>query len=171
MWLVFNPSKTLVCPGTCQPPALLALSPQGQGDWGQTSRPTQEPSARGHHPFASFFSQRSSAPAWFWGCQDAGDSISILKKLSYPCGGGRTHVRGMIVAPWVCLMVQPGQARPLCSPVVLRLPLCSHWPPPYCPRYLLLPRSPDGLLASSLPSSSLGLDVLFSMTMMQLKLS
>ena len=171
MWLVFNPSKTLVCPGTCQAPALPALSPQGQGDWGHTSRPTQEPSARGHHPFASFFSQRSSAPTWFWGCQDAGDSISILKKLSDPCGGGRMHVRGMIVAPWVCLTVQPGQALPICSPVVLRLPLCSHRPPPYCPRYLLLPRSPHGLLASSLPSSSLGLDVLFLMTMMQLKLS
>lgn len=65
------------------------------------------------------------------------------------------HVRGMIVVPWLCLKVQPGQALPLRSPVVPRLSLCSHWPPRYCPMYFSLPRPPHGLLASSLPSSSL----------------
>ena len=56
----------------------------------------------------------------------------------------------------------PGPAPPLpCgSPAPSVQPLAS----PYCPRYLSLPRSPEGLLASPLHPLVLGLDVLFSVT-------
>lgn len=106
-----------------------------------------------HLPASSL--SRSSAPTWFWGCQDGGDSISILKKLKRPMMGRKDacqgHDRGSMAVSRSNL-ASPCPSTPLWSPALslqlLASLLLSH--------VLLAPSAPTWAPGQLLPSSSLG---------------